>query len=153
PIVFTLTTLIGATLFVCFNNVKAALYRELESKGRSISSALATSYQNIESLDASTVQGYLDEYKKIPGVSYVFVRNEKGGFVAHTFSPGIPGEFKDDQIQTDTKITTRLINFKGNEVIDIGAPIMSGILGWVHIGMNLSEVTDRAMAPIFKSVL
>ncbi len=153
PIVLTLTTLMGVTLIVCFNNVKAALHQELESKGSSIVSALTTTYQNIESLDASTIQGYLDEYKKIPGVSYVFVRNERGEFVAHTFSPGIPKEFKNDQIQLNAKKTTRIIDFKRNEVLDISAPIMNGVLGRVHIGMNLSDVTNRAMSPIFKSVL
>lgn len=153
PILFSFILLEVATLAVCYNKTREALRTELTSKGEVLASALAYNCQNLSSLDPSTVQGFVDEYLKMKDVDYVFVQNEHNDFIAYTFTPGIPIEFRQvTPISENSGTSSRLMSYHGEETIDIAAPIMSGLLGNVHIGLNLERAVKIASIEIFKVV-
>jgi len=70
------------------------LTEESQSKGKAIAESIASS--SVELLfnrDPATVQAMMDERRDgIPGVSYIFVVDEDGDVVCHTFVPTIPDE-------------------------------------------------------------
>jgi hypothetical protein len=44
----------------------------------------------------SALQSIIDQFVEISSISYVFVVDEKGVIIAHTFVPGVPGEILAD---------------------------------------------------------
>src|ERR1035438_727651 len=84
-----------------------ALTDQFESRGKAISNCIASS--SVEILlfrDSATIQAMIEQLQeegKIQGVSYVFVVDERGAIISHTFFPGIPDEvrnLKGDRHQT-----------------------------------------------------
>ena len=39
-----------------------------------------------------TLQSLIDQFKEIQGIKYIYIVNEEGEILAHTFVPGIPKE-------------------------------------------------------------
>lgn len=116
-----------------------AMTGEYRSKGIAITKGIATSsVELILTRDASTVQAIIDQYLDIRGVLYVFVVNDEQEVISHTFVPAVPAELLDFQ-QRDGKEYTqvRTLKIKGlGTVMDISEPILSGVIGYVHVGMD-----------------
>jgi methyl-accepting chemotaxis protein len=126
---------------------------EFETKGRAIANSIAGS--SVEILlyrDVSTVQATIDQYLDIQGVGYVFVRDNKGQIIAHTFAPAIPGEIQ--SLKTDShSTTTQLVHVAGKgEFIDIGSPILEGEVGVVHVGMDRTMIQEATQSAMLKQV-
>lgn len=69
------------------------LTEEYRSKGTAIAKSIAdASVELLLNRDASTVQTIIDQFLEIEGVSYVFVTDENGDIISHTFVPAIPQE-------------------------------------------------------------
>lgn len=124
---------------------------EYESKGKAIAESIASS--SVEILlnrDASTVQAVIDQFTRITGVSYVFVVDAEGDIISHTFVPGIPEELlggRDEKEQT----TITSINVKRlGEIIDVSTPILAGVAGYVHVGMDREIISSRIKSVIIK---
>jgi len=115
--------------------------RELESKGRALCKALADNAQEtLLSKDSSVLQGHIDEYRKTDGVAYVYVTDAKNKVIVHTFSPVFPEGFQNLNQPPVGKsdIQVKTIEENGLYVLDIASPILAGILGTMHIGMDLN---------------
>jgi sensor histidine kinase regulating citrate/malate metabolism len=89
------------------------LTRESTSKGAAL--AESTSRNCVFALlyqDPATIQSLLDNSLEIDGVAYLFVIDQNGEIVGHTFVPGVPPEVRDipgDERQT----TSRTVTFRG----------------------------------------
>jgi len=121
------------------------LYQHLTAQYRSKGTALAKSIadSSVETLlnsDAATIQATIDQLLEIEGISYIFVVDAQGTIIAHTFVPRIPAELL--QVR-GYKHATRIqdIHITGaGDFIDVAAPVLVGIAGYVHIGFNKETI-------------
>lgn len=131
-----------ATSMVSSWNLFRQLTREYQSKGAAIAKSIADS--SVEVLlngDAATVQSILDQFDEIDGVAYVFVTDNAGEIISHTFVPSVPEEVKKFEAEArrsregELTITSLTRAGMGN-ILDIGAPILAGAAGYAHVGMD-----------------
>ncbi|WP_319581758.1 ATP-binding protein [uncultured Pseudodesulfovibrio sp.] len=111
--------------------------REYVSKGTAIAQSIAGASQEILlNRDAATVQSMIDQYLEIEGVAYVFVVDADGLVVSHTFVPEFPPMLHDVRgLRHEIAISSLEIPPYGR-VIDICAPVLGGLAGFVHVGMG-----------------
>jgi methyl-accepting chemotaxis protein len=113
------------------------LTEEYQSKGTAIAQSIAdASVEILLNRDASTVQTIIDQFLEIRGVSYVFVTDAQGEVVSHTFVPAIPEEVSGIKGEKQGTVV-RDIHIKGmGDFINISSPILVGVVGYVHLGMD-----------------
>ena len=113
------------------------LTEEYQSKGTAIAKSIAdSSVELLLNRDASTVQTIIDQFLEIQGVSYVFVTDEQGDIISHTFVPAIPREVLDLKGEKQRTVV-RDIRIEGmGDFINVSAPILVGVVGYVHLGMD-----------------
>lgn len=124
---------------------------EYVSKGKAIASSIASS--SVEILlnrDASTVQSMIDQFKDSDGAAYVYVQDSNGDIVSHTFVPEVPEILGGTSIHPKS-ISIREMDVPGlGEVIDITKPILAGMAGYVHVGMDKEIINEYVWAAIIK---
>ncbi|MFW5497877.1 MULTISPECIES: ATP-binding protein [unclassified Maridesulfovibrio] len=124
---------------------------EYVSKGKAIASSIASS--SVEILlnrDASTIQSMIDQFKDSDGAAYVYVQDSNGDIVSHTFVPEVPEILSKTSIHPNS-ISIRELKVAGRgEVIDITKPILAGMAGYVHVGMDKSIINKYVWAAIAK---
>jgi methyl-accepting chemotaxis protein len=135
-------------------NLYHELTEEYQSKGTAIAKGIAdSSVEVLLNRDASTVQAIVDQFTEIEGVSYVLVTDRSGDIVSHTFVPGVPKQIL--KIQSADRnghkgLTTTYLDIDGiGGVIDISAPILAGVAGHAHVGMDRTLIR----AQIWKAVM
>jgi len=137
-VLFLLITI--ATSLVSAWNLDRQLTREFETKGTAIANSIANS--SIELLlarDGSSLQAMIDGFLDITGVGYVFVLDSDDEIVVHTFAPAIPRQLIARASVHDNSagnaVATLDIAGMGTYV-DVAAPILAGVAGTVHVGMD-----------------
>ena len=111
---------------------------------------------NVEALlnnSAATLQATIDQFLSIEGVAYVFVIDAERTILAHTFVPQVP-----PQIAllgaASREVIVRDVTIKGiGEVIDVAAPVLVGVAGHVHIGMNKAIIRAAIWSAILNQQL
>ena len=124
------------------------LTAEFRARGAGIATSVASS--SVEILlnrDASTLQATVDQFAEIRGVGYVVVADESGTIISHTFVPYVPELVRNivarkRHLGDDLVIEELAIDGRG-DFIDIGAPILSGVAGTVHVGMDRRVIRDE----------
>ena len=129
-----------STSWVCIATVDSQLSEEYESNSMGIAQTIAdASVDIILNRDLSALQSLIDQFLEIQGISYIYIVNENGEFLAHTFVPGIPQEIlASDPGNTET-VERQL--FGADSYVEVGSPILAGVAGTVHIGMDKSVIT------------
>ena len=96
--VFAIIGLIVALTSVLYvYTVDRQLTGDLLKNSRSIARSIADSNVDlIVQRNYSALQSIIDQFVEISSISYVFVVDEKGAIIAHTFVPGVPGEILAD---------------------------------------------------------
>ncbi|MBM4326332.1 MAG: PAS domain S-box protein [Deltaproteobacteria bacterium] len=128
---------------------------EYKSKAIAIANNIAhSSMEIILNRDASTIQSIVDQLRETKGLSYVLVVNKDGEFLSHTFAPSVPYELRkvveQPRENTDEVIVTN-VRLKGEgNYLDISSPILSGVAGHVHVGMDLDGVMSYMWWTIVK---
>lgn len=139
--------LLGAIFFSTFvNSLKNAITAEFDSKAVALARSLATQYENsLQEKDPSAVQAVLDDYRKIRGVEFIYVLRENGEMLAHTFVPEVPVEVLagENFARLESDVVRKSIRYQGSDILEIEAPILSGLAGSIHIGMNISSEFQR----------
>ncbi len=125
------------------------LTEEYESKALALAGSLAESdLDNILARDASLIQARIDQYLQIEGVAYVLVTDDKGDILAHTFAPRIPYSIVGlySSLAQSNELTTEpfleVVDIADDSYIHAAYPILAGVGGWVHIGMDHSRIID-----------
>ncbi len=127
-------------------SVYANLLRECENKGRAIAQGVSrTSDELLVNRDLATVQSVLDETLALEGVAYLFLSNGQGEPVCHTFVPQVPQEVLHVNVSPTRTTATRLSLGPDQRRLDISAPIMAGVGGYIHVGMDLELVYAAAL--------
>ena len=119
----------------------SALSAEYESKGRALADTIAeASVDDVANQRHDSVQALIDQYKETKGVAYIFVLDWRGAMVSHTFAPRPPAEVLG--LPEDPQHTTvHPLRIEGpGDCIDVSAPIDTGQIGYVHVGMELSGI-------------
>ncbi|NDV18554.1 response regulator [Pseudodesulfovibrio sp. JC047] len=151
--------LLAFCLFGCISVLTSALtaytlydrlIREYTSKGAAIATAIASSSQEILlDRDAATTQSMIDQYLSIEGVAYVFVADSEGTIVSHTFVPEVPVGLRSLPSSKQLQILPELKIGSFGRVIDICVPVLAGVAGYVHVGMD----KDLVVGYFWKAIL
>jgi sigma-B regulation protein RsbU (phosphoserine phosphatase) len=138
-------------------NLSRSLTDEFKSKGTAIATSIAdSSVEILLNRDASTMQAIIDQFLDITGVSYVFVIDAQREVISHTFVPGIPEEVLRLHEDFPTPgfrevIGIQELHIKGlGDVIDISAPILAGVAGHVHVGMDRKLIRDNILSVVIR---
>ncbi len=129
-----------STSWVCIATVDSQLSEEYVSNSKGIAKTIAdASVDIILNRDLSALQSLIDQFLEIQGINYIYIVNEDGEFLAHTFVPGIPEEIlSSDRAGTDS--IERSFSDAEN-YIEVGSPILAGVAGSVYIGMDKSLIS------------
>ncbi|EPR41919.1 multi-sensor hybrid histidine kinase [Desulfovibrio sp. X2] len=146
--VFGVIALCNAVLIA--RTLHQSMTREFTAKGEAVARSIAnTSGELLLNRDASTIQSYLDLYLEISGISYVFVTDPKGEVLAHTFVPAMPAALRGLH-DTPPGPTVRTVGADGRSYIDVAMPILAGVAGFVHVGMDQQAITRSITLAILK---
>ena len=150
--VFAMIGLIVAlTSALYVNTVDRQLTGDFLNNSRAIARSIADS--NVDLIvhkNYSALQSIIDQFVEISSISYVFVVDEKGTIIAHTFVPGVPDEILADY--KDAKdVYDRTIAGLGN-FSEVTADIIAGEAGHVHVGMDKGYIALQIQTAIGKEV-
>jgi len=136
-------------------NLYRNLTQEYQSKGVAIAKSIAdSSVEMLLNADVSTIQSVVDQFTEIEGVSYVIVFDGQGEAISHTFVPTVPADVLELQRQTRTQAfndgaLTNNLHVEGmGDVLDIALPILAGVAGYVHVGMDRSLIRSRIWSAV-----
>ena len=134
-----------------------SLTAEYQSKGIAIAQSVADSSAEILlNRDLSTVQAIIDQFGEIGGVAYVFVSDAQGEIISHTFVPAVPKEVlplikqSRSSLLTGDVVTTKLQVEGLGDFIHIYAPILAGVAGFVHVGMDQGFIRAQIWSTVVK---
>ena len=150
--IFLLFGLIAlSTSALCVYTVDKQLSGEYEANSQAIAQTIANSSMDIIlNRDMSTLQSLIDQFKEIQGIKYIYIVNEEGEILAHTFVPGIPKEIMaGNRLSTET-VHRQLPGF--GEFIEVSSPILEGIAGSVHVGMDKGLIALKIQAAIGRQI-
>ena len=99
----------------------------------------------------ATLQSMIDQFVEIQGIRYIYITSESGEYLAHTFVPGIPEQVLASDPST-TEPVERSIPGMG-DFVEVGSPILAGVAGTVHVGMDLDLVALKIQRAIGQQVI
>ena len=136
-----------STSALCLWTVDTQLSAEYEINSRNIAKTVADSSVDILlNRDMATLQSLVDQFIEIQGIRYIYITSETGEFLAHTFVPGIPDEILHGDHRHTEPIERELPGL-GN-FVEVGSPILAGVAGTVHVGMDLDVVSLKIQRAI-----
>lgn len=148
--------LVAIILSISFSlTLQAHLLEEFIYRGTVISESIAnSSVELLINRDAATIQATIDQFiDPTSGVAYVFVVDDQGKFMAHTFVPRIPPPIIDLIEEREGRAKIHNVSIVGQgEFIDITTPILAGIIGHVHVGMNKQIISTNIRAAIINQI-
>jgi two-component system cell cycle sensor histidine kinase/response regulator CckA len=146
---FLLTTIGGvillsiAVLFFAKPLLQRKLYLALERRGVSIAGGVAFNAANyILEEKYLLLDLMLKDYKSDEhDIVYIFVADDHGNILAHTFDNGFPLGLKHiNNTDTTTKYATRHLLTEEGEIVDIAFPLLQGQMGKVHVGISAKQM-------------
>ena len=156
--IFFLFGLIGAhcrhltsTSILCIYTVDIHLSKEYESNSKGIAKTIAdASVDIILNRDLSALQSLIDQFVEIQGISYIYITSESSEFLAHTFVPGIPEEIRNSDSFSTATIERSLPGM--GDFVEVSSPILTGVAGSVHIGMDMGLIVLKIQRAIGQQV-
>ena len=138
----------GAIALLARGILVSSLSRELELRGTAIAQSIAErgggfildkDRAGLVALLFDAAQ--LGERKTL--VAYIFLTDNEGKLLGHTFIRPFPVELLDTSTPPDSQETFyRPVRFEGSDAVDVSVPIQEGIytLGRVHVGLKQSHI-------------
>lgn len=150
--VFFLFGFIGlSTSILCVWTVDTHLSEEYESNSKDIAKTIADSSVDILlNRDLAALQSLIDQFVEIQGIEYIYIADEAGEFLAHTFVPGIPEEILAGD-PSNTETVERSLPGMG-DFVEVGSPILAGVAGSVHVGMDTGLIALKIQRAIGQQV-
>jgi sigma-B regulation protein RsbU (phosphoserine phosphatase) len=144
----------GTSILSAWNHYRN-LTREYQSKGVAIAKSIAdSSVELLLNADVSTIQSVVDQFTEIEGVSYVVVFDNQSEAIAHTFVPNVPGAVLELQRQGRSRAfsggtSTNNLHIEGmGDFLDVAGPILAGVAGSVHVGMDRALIRSRIWSAV-----
>ena len=145
----------SATSILSGWNLYRNLTQEYQSKGVAIAKSIAdSSVEMLLNADVSMIQSVVDQFTEIEGVSYVIVFDGQGEAVTHTFVPTVPGDVLELHRRTRTQAVSGAaaindLSIEGTgDFLDVALPILAGVVGYVHVGMDRSLIRSRIWSAV-----
>ena len=140
-----------STSILCIYTVDTELSAEYEINAQNIAKTIADSSAGILlNQNLATLQSLVDQFLAVQGIRYIYITSETGEFLAHTFVPGIPEEILASD-HGSTEPVERSLPGMG-DFIEVGSPILAGVAGTVHVGMDLDVVALKIQRAIGQQV-
>ncbi len=158
PVIAVLLLSSMSAYLISENVVKTTIKSEFKSKAIVLGKGLASNVQEILlNRDPSILQGILDEYKQMDGVSFILLVDENRQIVAHTFSPEVPQYYKEligNQSKTQYKLEPnfRETEVNGERIFLVRTPILAGLLGELFIGMGIAKKERELITPLLSEM-
>jgi len=155
-IIIVLFIVIAVTIAISSGwNLYNDLVKEYKSKGTAIAKSIAgSSVEILLNRDAATIQAMIDQFLEINGVSYVFVVDSHGEILSHTFVPSVPGEILNIKDEKEKKISIQDLSIRDRgQYIDIVAPILEGMAGYVHVGMDKGIIMSQMHSAMMRQLI
>ena len=124
------------------------IYRNRDFRHRHRRAAIRLASSFVSSLVANPCCNRI--HCSLTGISYVFVVDEKGVIIAHTFVPGVPDEILADY-KNARNVYDRTLAGLGN-FSEVTAGILAGDAGYVHVGMDKGYIALQVQTAIGKEV-
>jgi sensor histidine kinase regulating citrate/malate metabolism len=141
-----------STSILCIYTVDTQLSAEYATNSKDIAKTIANASVDILlNRNLATLQSMIDQFVEIQGIRYIYITNEKGEYLAHTFVPGIPEEILASD-PSGTESVERSIPGLG-DFLEVGSPILAGVAGTVHVGMDLDIVALKIQRAIGQQVI
>ena len=150
--VFFLFGVIGvSTSLLCIYTVDTHLSKEYEANSKGIAKTIADASVNILlNSNLTALQSLIDQFIEIQGVSYIYITSETGEILAHTFVPGIPEEIRAGDMTSTTTVERSLPGM--GDFIEVASPILAGVAGTVHIGMDTGLIALKIQRAIGQQI-
>ena len=140
-----------STSILTVHTVDTQLSEEYQSNASNIAKTIADSSVDILlNRNLTALQSLIDQFLEIQGIKYIYITDEAGEFVAHTFVPGIPGEIRFADTKRTTAVERSLLGM--GDFIEVGSPILAGVAGTVHVGMDTGLVALKIQRAIGRQV-
>ncbi len=93
------------------------------------------------------------KYSLLDGVAYVFIENNRGEVIAHTFS-AFPEELREQHpVGGQRQAYQRNLLFQGKTVYETGFPIHDGQVGRVHVGFWEDSVENEIRSALVRLLI
>ncbi len=150
--IFAVFGVIGlSTSVLTVYTVDTQLTEEYRSNGANIAKTIADSSVDILlNRNLTALQSLIDQFLDIQGIKYIYITDETGEFVAHTFVPGIPAEIRADDPNRTAPVERSLMGM--GDFVEVGSPILAGVAGTVHVGMDTSLIALKIQRAIGRQV-
>ncbi len=150
--VFALFGFIGvSTSILLIYTVDSYLTEEYETNSAGIAQSIAdASVDILLNRDLSALQSLIDQFVEIQGISYVYITDETGEFLAHTFVPGVPDQIRNSEPATNTTVQRQLPGM--GDFVEVSRPILAGVAGAVHVGMDTGIIALQVQRAIGRQV-
>ena len=150
--IFSTFGLIGlSTSALSVYTVDTHLSEEYVSNSRDIAKAIAdASVDILLNRDLAALQSLIDQYLEIQGIKYVYITDETGDFLAHTFVPGVPEAIANGD-RSSTATIERSLSGLG-DFVEVGSSILAGEGGAVHVGMDTGLIALKIQRAIGRQV-
>ena len=141
------------------NRLRNGMTKEYESKALALARSVAESdIVTILAQDAGSVQARIGQYQNIAGVSYVLVTNQDGEIIAHSFTPAVPEIVRTLAAETagtlpEDEYILRNVIFNEEDHLHVARPILSGLAGYVHIGMDSQVIAESIQEALLEQHL
>ena len=140
-----------STSILLIYTVDAYLAEEYETNSLGIAQSIAdASVDILLNRDLAALQSLIDQFVEIQGISYVYITDEEGEFLAHTFVPGIPDEILGAD-HADISTVQRQLPGLG-DFVEVSRPILAGVAGAVHVGMDTGIIALQVQRAIGRQV-
>ena len=140
-----------STSILTVYTVDTQLSEEYQSNASNIAKTIADSSVDILlNRNLTALQSLIDQFLEIQGIKYIYITDEAGEFVAHTFVPGIPDEIRFADTKRTTAVERSLLGM--GDFIEVGSPILAGVAGTVHVGMDTGLVALKIQRAIGRQV-
>ncbi len=141
-----------STSILCIYTVDTQLTVEYETNSRNIAKSIAdSSVDIILNRNLATLQSMIDQFVEIQGIRYIYITSENGEYLAHTFVPGIPAEILSSDHMNTARVERSIPGM--GDFMEVGSPILTGVAGTVHVGMDLDIVALKIQRAIGQQVI
>jgi PAS domain S-box-containing protein len=142
--ILSLLIFVGATIIILIQTtIQSRLERELQKRGISIAKHFAEVSANPFLTDTIvSLEILADDYlKSEEDLVYVFAVDRRGKILAHTFQKGFPQTLHNiNPLPPDQPYSIKTIRTEQGDVLDIAAPILTGNVGAVHVGVSKESI-------------
>ena len=154
--VFAVFGCIGlSTSILTIYTVDTHLTDEYVSNASNIAKTIADSSVDILlNRNLTSLQSLIDQFVAIQGIKSIYVTDETGVFVAHTFVPGVPKVIQEYDFKEMTPVLRNLEDMGdlSGDYIEVGSPILAGVAGTVHVGMDTTLIALKIQRAIGNQV-